>query len=85
MIVLAKRFQVFLAHQVHKIIPELVDIVTEKDNGYPQLNELYTMNHDGLSAVVISAINEQQEQVNLLRQMNAQLREKIEGLKKLKR
>jgi len=74
----------FLAQQVHKVFPETVNIIKEKDMGYPGLDELYTMNYDGLGSVIIAAIQEQQAKIREMEQRNADLKKRIEELKKLK-
>ena len=74
----------FLAQQVQTVFPELVDVIREKDIGYPGLNEIYTMNYDGLAPVIIGAIQEQQSRIRELEKWNVELKEKIERLKKLK-
>ena len=61
-----------------------MDVIREKDIGYPGLNEIYTMNYDGLAPVIIGAIQEQQSRIRELEKWNVELKEKIERLKKLK-
>ena len=74
----------FLAQEVYNIFPEMVKIIKEKDMGCPGLNELYTMNHDGMGAVIIASIQEQQGRIKELELWNTYLKKRIEDLKKLK-
>lgn len=72
----------FLAQEVRAIFPELVEVIREKDSGY-DMNEFLTMNYNGLSPIVISAMQEQQQQITHLQSRIDNLKQKIAALRKL--
>lgn len=59
----------FLAQEVKSIVPELVL--------YDQENDLHLINYAGMSVVAVKAIQEQQQQIDVLKQENAEMKAQI--------
>jgi len=72
----------FIAQQVKTIFPQLVEHIQDTNTGFDGLNELYTMNYDGIAPLLIKAINEQQEKISLLKEKNNALKKRIEAIEK---
>jgi Chaperone of endosialidase len=72
----------FIAQQVKKIFPQLVEHIQDTNTGFEGLDELYTMNYDGIAPLLIKAINEQQGKISLLKEKNNALKKRIEAVEK---
>ncbi len=71
----------FIAQDAEPLFPEIVQRVNEKDNGYPGLDEFYTMNYDGLAPTVISALQEEQQHIRELENRINALKKRIANMK----
>lgn len=69
----------FIAQQVGQLFPTLVQVISGNDNGYKGVNNLHTMNYDGLGPIAIKAIQEQQQQIEKLKAKNSELRQRLEA------
>ncbi len=65
----------FIAQEVQEVIPEVVTTPTDPD-------EMLSMNYAEMIPVLVSAIQEQQKQIDLLRAENAELSSEMAGLQK---
>ena len=72
----------FIAQEVRRIFPELVEITKGKEHGHKGITDLHTMNYDGLVAVAIKAIQEQQQKIKSLQVKNADLRKRLDEAEK---
>ncbi len=72
----------FIAQQVQKIFPQLVEHIHDANTGFAGLDELYTMNYDAIAPLLIKAINEQQEKISVLKEKNNALKKRIEAVEK---
>ncbi len=63
----------FVAQKVKPVLPELVDYI-EKD-------KLYTLNYDGIVAVLVEALKEQQAEIKKMKQDITELRQEVQKLK----
>ena len=72
----------FIAQQVQKIFPQLVEHIQGTNTGFEGIEELYTMNYDAITPLLIKAINEQQQKIALLKEKNNALKKRIEAIEK---
>jgi hypothetical protein len=72
----------FIAQQVKKIFPQLVEHIQDTDTGFEGLNEIYTMNYDAITPILIKAMNEQQEKISLLKEKNIALKKRLAEIEK---
>ncbi len=73
----------FLAQEVKELFPELVSVSKDTVNGHKGIPDLHMMDYSGLGVIAIKAIQEQQEQINLLQNENAEIKKELVELKKL--
>jgi hypothetical protein len=66
----------FIAQDVKEIFPELVTVMQNTATGYPGITDLHAINYSGFGVLAIKAIQEQQQQIELLKK-------EIDELKKL--
>jgi hypothetical protein len=70
----------FIAQDVKKLFPELVDVHQTEDKEIP---DLHGMNYGGFGVIAIRAIQEQQEQLQLLQKENVEIKKELAALKKI--
>ena len=57
----------FIAQDVKTIFPELVTVTQDTATGYPGISDLHALNYNGFGILAIKAIQEQQQQIEILR------------------
>lgn len=66
----------FLAQDVQKLFPDLVEVITDTSNG-KAFTDLHTLNYTGLNVVAIKAIQEQQQMIQSLQAQLAALQKTV--------
>ncbi|MEO7309817.1 MAG: tail fiber domain-containing protein [Chitinophagaceae bacterium] len=66
-----------IAQEALAVFPEITGHITGNDLGYPGLTDLYTMNYDALGTLAIKAIQEQQQNITVLKSQIATLKQRV--------
>ncbi len=70
----------FIAQQVNKVFPELVSINESITSGGETLKNVYGLNYNGFGVIAIKAIQEQQQEIEMLQKQNLALLKRLEAL-----
>lgn len=65
----------FIAQDVKEVFPELVHVINDTATGYKDITDLHTVNYSGFGILAIKAIQEQQQQIDLLKKEIDMLKE----------
>jgi hypothetical protein len=67
----------FIAQDVSILFPELVTITADSSRGQAGIRDLHGINYDGFTILTIKAIQEQQKQIEDMRELNRELARRI--------
>lgn len=72
----------FIAQDVQKLFPELVIVVRDSSAHYKGFSDLHTLDYSGFGVLAVKAIQEQQQEIERLRQQVSELKAVVEAGRK---